>query len=490
MVAQAAGIEMGRSATDQAGPIGRVLVGLSLSTLLSSLGISIANVALPAMADALAASFQAVQWVVVAYLLAITTTIVGVGRLGDLVGRRRLLLAGILEFTAASVLCAVAPDVRVLIVARAIQGLGAAAMMALTIAMVGEAVPKARAGSAMGLLGAMSATGTALGPSLGGLLIAGFGWRAVFLVLVPLGLAALGLAFRGLPADGQKGQPGPAGLDPLGTVLLGVALAAYALGMTLGRGHFGPLNVALLAAAAAGAVLFGVAEARSVAPLIRLSVLRDPRIGGGLATSGLVSTVMMATLVVGPFYLSRGLGLDAARVGLVVAVGPLVAALTSAPAGRAADRFGATRMTVLGLGGMAAGTAILSLLPASSGVAGYVFPLVLVTCTYALFQTANNTAVMSDVGPERRGVVSGVLNLSRNLGLITGASLMGAVFTHAARTTDITTASPSDVSAGMRVTFAVAAAMITVAIAIASGARASARRLELHTHNPLRGESQ
>src|SRR5690606_10537730 len=140
---------------------------------------------------AFGATFQEVQWVVLAYLLAITALVVGAGRLGDLVGRRRLLLAGLMLFTAASALCGLAPTLGSLIAARAAQGLGAAVMMALTLAFVGETVPKARIGSAMGLLGTMSAIGTALGPSLGGMLIAGPGWRAIFLVNLPLGLLTL-----------------------------------------------------------------------------------------------------------------------------------------------------------------------------------------------------------------------------------------------------------------------------------------------------------
>ena len=188
------------------------LASLSLSMLLSSLGTSIANVGLPTLAQAFGASFQEVQWVVLAYLLAITTLIVSVGRLGDIIGRRRLLLAGIVLFTVASVLCGVAPTLWLLIAARAAQGLGAAIMMALTMAFVGETVPKARTGSAMGLLGTMSAIGTALGPSLGGVLIAGLGWRAIFLVNVPLGVLAFVLAYRHLPADRRETErpSGPA----------------------------------------------------------------------------------------------------------------------------------------------------------------------------------------------------------------------------------------------------------------------------------------
>ncbi len=440
--------------------------------LLSSLGTSIANVALPTLAQAFHAAFQEVQWVVLAYLLATTTLIVSIGRLGDLTGRRRLLLAGIFLFTVASGLSGVAPTLWLLIAARAAQGLGAAIMMALTLAFVGETVPKAKTGSAMGLLGTMSAIGTALGPVLGGVLIGGLGWRAIFLVNVPLGVLALLLAHRYLPVDRPRAEKtNRSGFDSVGTLLLALSLAAYALAMTMGRGRFGPQNGALLLAAVIGVGLFVLAEARAASPLIRLAMFRDPALSASLAMSALVSTVMMATLVVGPFYLSRALGLDAARVGIVMSVGPLVAALTGVPAGRIADRFGAPGMTLVGLIAIAAGSLILSTMPATLGIPGYIVPIAVITVGYALFQTANNTAVMTDIHPDRRGVISGLLNLSRNLGLITGASVMGAVFALASGTIDITTARPEAVAAGMRITFAVAAILIGVALAIRPSAR-------------------
>jgi len=230
----------------------RALISLSLSMLLSALSTSIANVGLPALAQAFGASFQAVQWVVLAYLLAVTTLIVSAGRLGDLLGRRRLLLAGLSLFTLASILCGLAPTLWLLIAARAAQGIGAAVMMALTMAFVSDTVPKEKTGSAMGLLGTMSAIGTTLGPSLGGALIAGFGWRAIFLVSVPLGLLTLLLAYRYLPTDRPR-SAGRAGFDHPGTLLLALTLAAYALAMTIGRGSFGALNAALLLAALMGA---------------------------------------------------------------------------------------------------------------------------------------------------------------------------------------------------------------------------------------------
>ncbi|WP_223433057.1 MFS transporter [Pseudomonas sp. GL-B-26] len=452
------------------------LASLSLSMLLSSLGTSIANVGLPTLAQVFNASFQHVQWIVLAYLLAITTLIVSVGRLGDITGRRRLLLTGIGVFTLASALCGLAPTLWLLIGARALQGIGAAIMMALTMAFVGETVTKAKTGSAMGLLGTMSAIGTAMGPSLGGLLIGGFGWQAIFLITVPLGLLTLVLAYRYLPADRQKPKTDRAGFDPLGTLLLALTLAAYALAMTLGRGSFGPFNIALLLAAGGGACLFVFTEVRVTSPLIRLAIFRDPVLSGSLAMSLLVATVMMATLVVGPFYLAHGLGLDAVLVGLVLSVGPFVAALTGVPAGRIADRFGAPRMTLAGLIAMATGCLTLSVLPEAFGIGGYLLPMVVITIGYALFQTANNTAVMADVQPDQRGVISGMLNLSRNLGLITGASALGAVFALASASVDIATARPEAVASGLRITFAVALVLIAVALAIALGSRALAVR--------------
>ncbi|WP_018683723.1 MFS transporter [Actinokineospora enzanensis] len=456
-----------------------VLTALSLSMLLSSLGTSIANVALPTLAEAFTASFGQVQWVVLAYLLASTTLVVSVGRLGDLVGRRRLLLGGTALFTVSSVLCGVAPALWVLIAARAGQGLGAAVMMALTMAFVGETVPRERTGSAMGLLGTMSAVGTALGPSLGGVLVSWLGWQAIFLVNLPLGLVALLLGYRYLSAD----RPGAERVrfDNVGTLLLAGTLMAYALAMTLGR--FGPLSIALLVVAAAGVVVFVRVEGRTREPLLRPEMFRDPMRNASLVMSALVSTVMMATLVVGPFYLSRGLGLGPALVGLVMSAGPLVTALSGIPAGRIVDRLGAQRMTVIGLVGIAVGTALLAALPGT--VAGYLVPIVVTTMGYATFQTANNTAVMADVAADRRGVVSGMLTLSRNLGLVTGTAVMGAVFALASSTTDITTAGPGAVTTGMRVTFALAALLILVALGTRAQVARGSVRLSSRTSSGL-----
>ncbi|MGO8085942.1 MFS transporter [Rhizobium leguminosarum] len=458
--------ERSEAIAEQAPSARWALASLSLSMLLPSLGTSIANVGLPSLAQAFDAAFQDVQWIVLAYLLAITTLIVSVGRLGDIIGRRRLLLIGILLFTLASILCGVAPTLWLMIAARAVQGLGAAIMMALTMAFVGETVPKERTGSAMGLLGTMSAIGTALGPSLGGLLIAGLGWPAIFLVNVPLGVLTFVLAYRHLPADISKGKTDRKDFDIAGTLLLALTLSAYALAMTIGHGRSGLLNIALLSAAVFGTGLFVFTEARAASPLIQLTVFRNRVLTASLAMNVLVSTVMMATLVVAPFYLSHALGLNQALVGIVMSIGPIISILSGVPAGRLVDRLDAPFVVVAGLVAMAAASVAMAVL---SGISGYIAAIAMLTPGYQLFQAANNTAVMADVRSEQRGVISGMLNLSRNLGLIAGASVMGAVFAFSSGTSDVTAAHREAIDSGMRMTFAVATVLVVVALAIAAG---------------------
>jgi len=445
--------------------------GLSLTLVLSSLGTSIANVGLPTLAQAFNATFQDVQWVVLAYLVAVTSAIVGVGRLGDLVGRRRLLLTGIALFTGASALCGWAHTLALLVAARALQGVGAAAMMAFALSFAGEIVPKERTGRAVGLLGTMSALGTALGPSLGGVLIAGSGWPLIFLINLPLGILAFFVIRHSLPPDRCGPHVVRPAFDGVGTLLLTLAVAAYAFAMTYNRSDPGPLNLALLAIAAGLIGLFVFAERRTVSPLICLERLRNPVLRTGLLANALVSTVMMTTLVVGPFYLSLALGLGPAMVGLVLSTGPLVAALAGVPAGWLADRLGDRRVAVLGLIGIGGGSGTLFLLPGMIGLANYLGALVTITVGYGLFQAGNHSAVLRDVPADQRGVVSGLLNLSRNLGLVTGASLMGAIYASASNATNLARTGAADAATGLKFTFAVATVLIVTALVVVLRAR-------------------
>jgi MFS family permease len=386
-----------------------ITIALALSMLLASLGTSIANIALPTLAEAFSAPFAEVQAVVVVYLATLTVAVVIAGRLGDSRGLKPMLLAGLAVFAVASLLCGVAPNLWQLIGARALQGIGAAFLMTLSMALMRQTTSETRMGRAMGLLGAMSALGTALGPSLGGLLIPMTGWRGIFWVQLPLTAIALLLAFAMLPSEPGKRKTTSPGL-------------------------------------------------RSV---LNRSLARN------LIVNLLVAAVMMTTLVVGPFYLGLGLGLKATQVGFVMAIGPAISIFSGVPSGRLVDSLGNDRVLAVGLVLLATGAFLLAFLPNLIGVTGYVFAIIVLTPGYQLFQAANNTAALADVRQDRRGTVSGLLSLSRNIGLIAGASVIGAVFAFGAGTGDFTNATPGAIAVGMRLTFLLGGGLMISAIAIA-----------------------
>ncbi|ATN34403.1 MFS transporter [Rhizobium sp. ACO-34A] len=395
-----------------------ITITLALAMLLASLGTSIANIALPMLAEAFSAPFAQVQAVVVAYLAALTVSVVVAGRLGDNHGLKPMLVFGLIVFAVASLFCAVAPNLWMLIGVRALQGIGAAFLMTLAMALMRQTASEARIGRVMGLLGTVSALGTALGPALGGLLIPITGWRGIFWAQMPLAALALILAIKTLPSDRGSGK-------------------------------------------ASSASFWSVMD-RSLMPNLVVNIL--------------VAAVMMTTLVVGgPFYLSLGLGLKAGHVGFVMAIGPVISIFSGVPSGRLVDAWGSSRVLIIGLILLTAGAFLLAFLPNMIGVTGYVLSIIVLTPGYQFFQSANNTAALSNVPKDRRGTVSGTLNLSRNLGLIAGASLMGTIFAFGVGTGEFNSATATAIAAGMRLTFLSAGGMMLVAIVIVFWKRNSAK---------------
>ncbi|MNB96249.1 Methyl viologen resistance protein SmvA [compost metagenome] len=435
------------------------LLALGLATLLPMLGGSLANMVLPALGQAFGVPFASLQWVLVAYLLGITCLTVVAGRLGDRFGRRRLLLLGLGLFALASLLCALAPTIGWLIAARALQGVAAACMLSLALAMVGQLVPPARRGWGMGLLGTLSACGTALGPSFGGLLTAGFGWQAPFLLLVPLSLLALGCARLGLPRDGSS--PQQEGMNLASLSLLVAALLCYGLALTLG----GALALWWGAGALLVTASFVRRERRApvpLLPLLPLALLGTPGLRDGLVASALVASVMVLTLLIGPFYLRGVFGLSLGTVGLMISGGPLLAALTGMPAGWLVDRLGARQVVRLGLAVMGAAAFGLAGAAGQFGPLGYLLPILLLTAGYALFQTANNSAVVGEASEQTRGAVAGLLTLSRNLGQLTGVAGLGGLFAALVGEQGLTLA--SELVFGTRALFALSALLIGLAL--------------------------
>lgn len=444
-----------------------ILACLALSTLLASLGMSIANVALPTLSEEFAVPIQTVQWVVVAYLLAVTAMIVNAGKLGDIFGRKNVLLWGIGLFTLASLFCGLSTSFWMLLISRGVQGAGAAVQIALTMAYVQEVVAKEKIGMAMGLLGTMSALGTMLSPTLGGLIISSVGWHSIFFVFIPLGVIDFILAMRVLPNTKATAKPTLSQLDLIGTFLLTTTLLCYALAVTLGKGNFHWQNLGLVSIALIGFALFLFTEKKVNHPLLDLRMFKNKKLRSGLLVNAIVSTVMMSTLIVGPFYLTYALGFQENVVGLILSIGPLVSSISGVSAGRLVDKLGSSTAIILGLLIMVAATFSLALLPIFWGLQGYIVAIVFLTPGYQLFLAANNTDVMSDANQSTRGVISGILNLSRNLGFITGATIIGAIFALAAGTQDIATAQAETVIHAMKATYLIAGVLVFVAFIFA-----------------------
>ncbi|MEI7161509.1 MFS transporter [Pectobacterium versatile] len=390
---------------DQAKP--GITLTLALAILSASLGTSIANIALPTLTAVLSAPFAQVQAVVIAYLAAMALSVVIAGRLGDRYGLKPVFIAGLGLFAIASLLCAIAPQLWQLIAARALQGIGAAFLMTLGMALLRQTAGEKHVGRAMGIVGTVSALGTALGPSVGGFLLAIAGWRSLFWIQIPLVTIVLFMAFTLLPATPLKEK------------------ASLSGGLSL----------------------------------------RNTTLLPNLTINAAVTAVIMTTLIVGPYYLGLGLGLKETLVGLVMAIGPAVATFSGIPSGRLVDTWGFRRALTAGLSLVVTGTFMLAILPNLLGVTGYILAIIVLTPGYQLFQAANNTATLAEVPGNQRGTVSGLLNLSRNIGLIAGASIMGQVFALGVGTEDFTHAAPASLANGMQLTFFLAGAMVLVAIA-------------------------
>ena len=386
-----------------------ITITLALSMLLASLGTSIANIALPTLSIVFSAPFAQVQAVVVAYLVALTITVVIAGRLGDRYGLKPALMTGLVIFGVASLLCGFASNLGLLVGARALQGIGAAFLMTLAMALARQTAGKERIGRAMGLLGTVSALGMAMGPSLGGLLIELTGWRSLFWLQLLLATVAFIFATLTLPDDSNK-------------------------------------------SAVAKISLWSVMD-RHLAPSLLLNLL--------------VFAIMMTTLTVGPYYLSLGLELKATQVGLIMAAGPVISIFSGIPSGRLVDSWGSNRVLLLGLSLLTAGAFLFAFLPNMMGISGYVLAIIVLTPGYQLFQAANNTGTLMSIPKERQGTVSGLLNLSRNTGAILGAAGLGAIFASGVGTAELAQASSSAIASGMQLTFLVAGGMMVCAIVVA-----------------------
>jgi EmrB/QacA subfamily drug resistance transporter len=429
---------------------------VAVAVLLATIDGSIVNVALPTIRAELDTSLAVVQWVPVGYLLTLATLTLGVGRLGDIIGKKRIYTTGFVVFTVASVACGLAPTIAALIVFRVAQAVGAVMMLSLGIAILTEAFPPGERGKALGVVGTFVSIGVVTGPVVGGILIAGFDWRAIFFVNLPVGIVGTWMARRYVPDTAPLGGQR---FDVVGALVMSGALLATSLAVTGGQelGYGSLPIVALFAAGLVLALVFVGVERRSSQPMLDLAMFRSPPFAVSVVTGYLAYAAVASVFFLLPFYLEGVLGYDTRQTGLALGIAPLLLGLVSPIAGSWSDRVGIRRITLAGLVVMLVGYGGFITLTTDITFLHYALIAAPIGLGLGMFQSPNNSALMGSVPAEHAGVAGGMVTLTRLLGQITGVAVLGSLWAArvAARTGsplngDATTAPEIHQVAGLR----------------------------------------
>jgi EmrB/QacA subfamily drug resistance transporter len=402
-----------------------VAVGVFMSTLDGS----IVNIALPSIMADLEAPMAVVEWVMVIYLLVISSLLLSFGRLSDIRGRRWVYTRGLLVFSAGSLACGMAETAGWLVAARALQGLGSAMIMACTQAIVVETFPRKERGRALGTVGAVVASGLTLGPALGGWLIHHFSWSAIFYINVPIGLATAAAADRlltGTSSDIPRKEP----FDFFGALLLAVSVAAIVFVITHGRewGWTHPAILGLTALWLAAGLGLLAQEVRCDHPILSPALLRIRLFSLPIVSLLVIFGALFSIVFLMPFYLIHPVGLPVKTAGVIM-VTPFVFLFLVAPAsGAISDRIGSRLLCTLGMICMATSLFSLARLTANAPLFGLLWRLALAGIGTAVFMAPNNAAAMSAVPVRHMGVAAGTVAMVRNLGMVLGIALAASVF--------------------------------------------------------------
>ncbi|MEW1893501.1 MULTISPECIES: DHA2 family efflux MFS transporter permease subunit [unclassified Streptomyces] len=405
-----------------------VLATMSLGFFMTLLDLTIVNIAIPDMIDGLGATLDQTLWVISGYALVLAVLLITAGRLGDVWGPRNLFIAGVVVFTAASIACGLATGPVMLIVARGVQGLGAALLTPQTMTLIMSVFPAQRRGTAMGIWGMVAGLATLSGPTVGGVLVSTLGWRWIFLVNVPIGIAALALAFLVVP-DVRTGRTRT--FDISGVLLATGALFCLTFALQEGEHyHWGPKIWGLLAAGVAltAGFLLHQRGRQDREPLVPFALFKDRNFSVLTVLVALVSMAMIGLVLPFNLYLQSVLGLSAIKAGLVLAPSSLVSMTVGPFAGRLSDRIGGKYLLMAGLALYAVGMAAIALIagPASPWYA--FIPATLITglgigCVIAPM----SAEAMRNVEPRLAGAASGVNNTIRQTGSVIGAAAVGAL---------------------------------------------------------------
>ena len=448
-----------------------VFLVVGVGTFMSALDGSVVNIIVPVLRAYFKSDVASVEWVVVIYLLVVSSLLLTFGRLGDLRGHKGMYSAGFLIFVAASAVCGLAPTVTVLVAARTVQAVGAAMLFANAPAILTRSFPPQQRGQVLGLQAMMTYLGLTVGPSLGGWLTQSINWRAVFYINVPIALLAFILSLVFIPAD--KPEAGRTErFDLPGAVLFAAGLGALLLALNQGDA-WGWTSPAVLACTAAALILLGIflrVERRTPSPMLDLSLF-GLRIFSASAASAVLNYICLYCVIfLMPFYLLQGRGLNPAQAGLLLTAQPIVMAIVAPISGSLSDRIGSRLLSTLGMLVMAVGIFLLSLLKPDAANGEILFGLAITGLGTGIFISPNTSALMGSAPRQRQGIASGILATARNVGMVLGVGLAGAILTSVMARTGGDGALFTAVQAGLQV-----GAGLAVAGAVISAMRGAAK---------------
>ena len=402
-----------------------VAIGIFMSTLDGS----IVNIAVPSIMRDFDASLATIQWVVMIYLLTVTSLLLSFGRLSDLRGRRQVYSLGLLCFATGSLLCGLAGNVVWLIGSRLFQGVGAAMIMACTPALIVDIFPATERGRALGLVGSVVALGLSAGPALGGLVLHLLSWRAIFFINIPFGLITAGAVFfllKGSEADITREET----FDWPGALFLALGLGSLLLAVThcYDWGYASPSIVGLFLLAGMAMLALILIEARTHHPILSLDLFRIRLFYLPMISSVLLFTSLFSLVFLMPFYLLRPNGLPIDQAGYIMATNFVFLFVVSPVAGALSDRIGSRLLCAGGMGIVALALYLLGSLPPRISSLAIIWRLALVGVGTGIFIPPNSSSAMTAVPTCRRGVASGTMAGARNLGMVLGVALSGALF--------------------------------------------------------------
>ncbi len=408
---------------------GRALAACVLGSSIAFIDGSVVNVALPTLQRELGASLASMQWVVNAYLLLLGALVLVGGSLGDRLGQRTVFLWGIGLFTLASVVCGLAPDIGVLIAARAVQGIGAALLVPSSLAIIAAVFPEAERGKAIGTWAAAGAITTAIGPVLGGWLVDAVSWRAIFFINVPLAIVAVALARGAVPNQRSSGDADRLDWPGVVLVVVGLGTLTWALTALPDRGWQAPAVIAGLVVGALALLGFIIAEARSRAPMMPLGVFRSRDFAGTNLITLLLYFALGGALFYLPFNLIRAHGYSAAAAGASLLPFPIIMGGLSRAAGSLATRFGARLALTLGPALSAVGLALMAATAFTSDYWRGLFPAIIVLGFGMTIAVAPlTTTVMGAVPIAQAGIASGINNAVARVASLLAVAALGLMF--------------------------------------------------------------